>query len=84
MHNFSVICVTELGRSFNIYRYNYYGLEGVRRLNIAMHKNFTISLDEETVRRAKAIAGLIPFSRYVESLLLKEIEHKRRVPHDDV
>lgn len=40
-------------------------------------KTYTISLDSETVKKAKQLAGMIPFSRYVEYVLAKEIaEHE--------
>lgn len=43
----------------------------------AAKKNYTMSLDSEIVERAKQLAGMIPFSRYVEHVLAKEIaEHE--------
>jgi hypothetical protein len=37
-------------------------------------KHFTLSLNEEIVRQAKKISGLVPFSRFVEALLIREIK----------
>jgi len=36
-------------------------------------KTFTLSLNPEIVARAKKIAGLVPFSRYVENLIVLNI-----------
>lgn len=38
-----------------------------------MKKKFALSLDAQVVERTKELAGLVPFSRYVEDLLRKEI-----------
>ena len=37
---------------------------------------YTLTLEPVIVERAKEIAGLVPFSRYVESLLLREIQNQ--------
>lgn len=38
-----------------------------------MKKHYNMTLDEEVVRKAKALAGPIPFSHYLESLMVREI-----------
>ncbi|NLT36722.1 MAG: hypothetical protein GXX95_00985 [Methanomassiliicoccus sp.] len=45
-----------------------------------MKKHYNMTLDEEVVRKAKALAGPIPFSHYLESLMVREISlnEKRR------
>jgi hypothetical protein len=45
-------------------------------------RNVTLSLDPEIVERGKSIAGLIPFSRFVESLLLREIARENAAEED--
>jgi len=43
-----------------------------------MRKNFTLSMDRELVSEAKKVAGRMPFSRFVEDLLEKEIQQNKR------
>lgn len=38
-----------------------------------MKKHYNMTLDEEVVKKAKALAGPIPFSHYLESLMVREI-----------
>jgi hypothetical protein len=38
-----------------------------------MHTKFSITLDESVANRTKELAGLVPFSRYVEKILAEEI-----------
>jgi Arc/MetJ family transcription regulator len=45
-----------------------------------MRRRITITLDESVATRTKEMAGLIPFSRYVESILIKEIKAKESEP----
>lgn len=40
---------------------------------MSARKNYTMSLDVVTVEKAKQLAGMVPFSRFVEHLLAKEI-----------
>lgn len=43
-----------------------------------MKKHYNMTLDEGVVMKAKAISAPIPFSRFVESLLVKAISHHER------
>jgi len=43
------------------------------------HKRVTITVDERLLEKAKKCAGsMVPFSRWVESLITKEIEQIKR------
>jgi hypothetical protein len=42
-----------------------------------MKRIYSLSLEEDVVRQSKAIAGLVPFSRYVEDLLRKSNDIKK-------
>jgi hypothetical protein len=50
-----------------------------------MKARISISIDTTVLEKAKKIAGLVPFSRFVESLLVKEIEHNATgsSPHEE-
>jgi hypothetical protein len=45
-----------------------------------MHRRVSLSLDKGIVSQAKKLAGLVPFSRYVECLLTREIERSNAEP----
>jgi len=50
---------------------------------ILMRKNVTLSMDEEIHKRGKRVAGLIPFSRWVEHLIMKEIYNDEEKPEPE-
>jgi post-segregation antitoxin (ccd killing protein) len=41
------------------------------------HKRITLTIEDEVVEQARRAANLIPMSRWVESLIVKELEQGR-------
>lgn len=44
---------------------------------VNMRKHVTLSLEEDVIDESREIAGLIPFSRFVNDLLRKEVRRRK-------
>ena len=45
---------------------------GIRNMN---KKHVMITINPDVLERAKKVAGLVPFSRYIENLIVLNIQH---------